>query len=220
MRYKFYREHKYVSFALSELERLIARTDFRSPTQVEKIGEEFASLAQILEGHAHYENERLHELLRKKGSKIHLDIEGDHEQQNDLLQQLESLLKKLLEPQEEEQQIEWGYQFYLSYRKFVADNLTHLHEEETIILPELQRLYTDEELREVEFQTYQLMTPEQMVDMMEILFPHINPTDRKAFLTDIKACQPEKFSTAWSQIQSKIPLEEQGELTNLLLLQQ
>jgi len=28
MRYQFYREHKYVSSALNDLERLIARTDF------------------------------------------------------------------------------------------------------------------------------------------------------------------------------------------------
>jgi hypothetical protein len=34
--------------------------------------------------------------------------------------------------------IEAGYQFYLTFRKFVGDNLLHLHEEETKLLPELQ----------------------------------------------------------------------------------
>ena len=66
MRYKFYREHKYVSAAVNDLERLIAKTDFRASSEVEKIKKEFDALVQMLKGHAHYENETLHELLRKK----------------------------------------------------------------------------------------------------------------------------------------------------------
>ena len=40
MRYKFYREHKYVSFRFDELERLIAKTDFREDEeQLERLKE-------------------------------------------------------------------------------------------------------------------------------------------------------------------------------------
>lgn len=35
MRVKLYREHKYVSFALSELERLIAKTDFTDDAAID-----------------------------------------------------------------------------------------------------------------------------------------------------------------------------------------
>jgi len=86
-----------------------------------------------------------------------------------------------------------GYTLYLTYRKFAADNLIHLHEEETKILPELQRLYTDDELRQVEAPTYEKMTPEEMIGMMQALFPHMNPSDKSAFLSDIQKLQPEKF---------------------------
>jgi hypothetical protein len=75
----------------------------------------------------------------------------------------------------------------------VGENLLHLHEEETKILPELQRLYTDEELRCVEDATYKIMTCEQMIDMLRILFPHMNALDKESFLEDIKLSQPEKF---------------------------
>jgi len=37
------------------------------------------------------------------------------------------------------------------------------------------------------------MTPEQMMDMLRVLFPHMNASDKEAFLEDIKISQPEKF---------------------------
>lgn len=59
------------------------------------------------------------------------------------------MLDKIKDAQTDEHKIKSGYQFYLWFRKFSGDNLIHLHEEETIILPELQKLYSDVELKKV-----------------------------------------------------------------------
>lgn len=213
MRYKFYREHKYVSFALNDLERKIAKTNFRSLEEVEKIKNEFETIVHMLKGHAQYENNALHELLRKKQSAVYVHIEKEHQHYDDLLDDLLARLKKILIEHHEDERVEIGYQFYLWYRKFVGENLLHLHEEETVILPELQRLYTDKELKAVEADTYHRMTPAQMIEMMEILFPHMNPDDKEAFLTDIKESQPKKFIEAWNGIQSRL---DETERTNLI----
>lgn len=204
MRYKFYREHKYVSFAVSDLERQIAKADFRALQDVEKIKIEFEVVVEMLKGHAQYENSSLHELLRKKQSPVYEQAEADHEHYDDVLDDLALRLEKILAEQNEDERVEAGYQFYLWFRKFVGENLLHLHEEETIILPELQRLYTDEELKAVEADTYGRMTSEEMIDMMRVLFPHMNPDDKEAFLADIKECQPKKFIEAWQGIQSHL----------------
>lgn len=90
-----------------------------------------------------------------------------------------------------------GYQLYLTYRKFVSENLAHLQEEETLILPELQKLYSDSELQQVEAQTYHEMTPDQIISMLETLFLHMNTYDRKALLADILSLEPEKFELIW-----------------------
>ena len=216
MRYKFYREHKYVSVALNDLERLIAKTDFKDFSQVKKVEEEFDTLIQMLNGHAHYEDKTLHKLLQEKASLVYKHIEEDHKHMDKTIADLQSLLKKVKEAIQEEEHIELGYQFYLWYRKFVGDNLIHLHEEETIILPELQRLYADTELREVEFDTYRRMSVEQMIHMLQILFPHTNPTDHEAFLKDIKDAVPEKFIQVWQGIQSLIIPQERMQLIKKL----
>ena len=218
MRYRFYREHKYVSAAVNDLERLIAKTNFKEHCEIDTVKKEFEALVQMLKGHAHYENETLHELLRKKDSAVYKHVEADHVQYDQQLKDLENRLNKVIKSTNPEEQIENGYQFYLWYRKFVGDNLLHLHEEETVILPELQRLYSDEILSTVEFSSYNVMTPEELVHMMKVLFPYMNPDDREAFLTDIKACNEEKFNLAWQGIQSDIEATERKLLAQKLVI--
>lgn len=205
MRVKLYREHKYVSFALSELERLVAKTDFTDYAAIAHLQSEWQRIKEMLEGHAYHEEHNFHTLMEKKGSTIHHEAHNDHEHQEDQLKHLQNLLDAVKTSSDP---IEDGYQFYLAYRKFVGDNLLHLHEEETKLLPELQRLCTDEELRAIEHSTYEIMTVEEMKEMVQILFPHMNFSDKFAFLTDIKLAQPQKFLQLWDKAQHFLNTQE------------
>lgn len=200
MRYKFYREHKFVSAAVNDVERLIATADFTNPAAAQEVKTAFGGLLGLLSGHAHYENETLHALLKARGSAVFAQVEQDHEQYKTQLADLELRLSKAIASTTTEEQVELGYQFYLWFRKFAGDNLLHLHEEETVILPELQRLYSDEELSKVEFKHYRLMSPGDMVHMLQALFPYMNPADHEVFLTDLHRCDPAKFNIAWPDI--------------------
>jgi len=212
MRYQFYREHKYVSAALNDLERLIAKTDFREESGLTKVAEEFSALAQMLKSHAQYEDESLHSLLKKKNSPVYLHVEQDHIHQEEQLAEVQSLIDQVGSARTNEEKIALGYKLYLTYRKFVGDNLVHLHEEETIILPELQRLYTDKELQEVEAETYRTMTVDEMKEMLQHLFPYMNPSDKEAFLRDISELEPAKYSILKERLSD---LLDKGELHNL-----
>ncbi len=199
MRVKFYREHKYVSAALNDLERAIAKADFADHLEIEAIERSWSELTSLLQAHAAYEEEKLHPLLERKGSKVHLHTHDQHEEMDATFPIIDALLGRLKEEKTSEVREELGYELYLTYRVFVGHNLLHLHEEETEILPELQRLYTDDELRLVEDATYKIMSPAELLEMLEVLFPHMNPTDKRAFLEDIKIAVPEKYA----QIESK-----------------
>lgn len=193
MRYQFYREHKYVSAALNDLERQIAKTDFRNAQEVVSVKQSFQSLKEMLHAHAQYENEKLHGLLKGK-SHVYEHVEEDHAHQDEQLLHIQELIDQISKAITDDEKIADGYQLYLTYRKFVGENLLHLHEEETKILPELQRLYTDDELKQVEAKTYAIMSPEEMGEMLKVLFPHMNSLDKEAFLNDIRESEPYKFS--------------------------
>lgn len=208
MRYRFYREHKYVSYVLSEFERLIAKTDFNENAEVTHVAQQLSAIWALMCGHAEYENTTLHALLRNKGSSVHQTIESDHKEHEKHFKELEQKLKIIIDSSIPQERVLHGYEFYLAYRLFVSDNLRHLHEEEATIMPELQRLYTDDELRAVKYHTYSRMSVEQIIHMMEVLFPHMNPTDREIFLLDVKESEPKKFAQAWVGISPKLSVEE------------
>lgn len=216
MRYKFYREHKYVCAAINDVERLIAKTDFTLEAQTARVKEALQELLPMLKGHAEYENSRLHKLLRDKGSTIYKQIEADHRDYEQKLDDLSDRLAKISKSAIPDEQIELGYQLYLFFRKFAGENLLHLHEEETVILPELQRLYSDEDLSKIEFESYSVMTPTDLFHMMELLFPHMNPSDRRAFLTDIKASDRRKFNEAWALIRNHLEPDERAHIELIL----
>lgn len=209
MRYKFYREHKYLRFKFDELERMAAKADFRKREDLTKVQEEFEKLILILKAHAQYEDDSLHPLLKRKNSLVYIDIEHDHDGLDESIQTLRNLLNAIGDASTPEGKIEAGDQFHLWYRKFSADNLIHLHEEEIIILPELHRLYTDEELKTVEAVIYKTMTAQDLINMLQELFPQMNPSDWEAFLTDIQDAVPEKFLEVWHGIKSTLPVDEQ-----------
>lgn len=208
VRYKFYREHKYLSFVLNDLERLIAKTNFQVPEEVEKVTEQFKAAVELLKGHAEYEDNCLHVLLKQKNSQVYERIEKDHGLLDETLNNLQLLLDHVASCTSASEKIEAGYQFYLVYRKFVGENLIHLHEEETVILPELQRLYSDKELKEAEAKTYAVMSADDLIEMLQVLFPYMNASDKQAFLSDIKECQPDKYAVIWPKIKAQIPEHE------------
>lgn len=218
MRYRLYREHKYVSYVLSELERLVAKANVNNPLEVATIKKQLSSLQTLMAGHAEHENKSIHALLRKKGSSIHEAIEVDHTRHEKQLKALENLLDMITENTNPAEQLSLGYRFYLAYRLFVSENLKHLHEEESVIMPELQKLCTDQELRSIDFNTYALMTPEQMIHMMEVLFPHMNTSDKEVFLLDIKESEPDKFIIAWENIFPQLNREEHEILSKKLAI--
>lgn len=192
MRYQFYREHKYVSHALNEVERVIARCDFADRQECLNVERAFQTLGEMLRMHAMYENERLHSLLK---SPVHEHVEKDHEEQEKALETLGQMIEAISNTDSASKRVEQGLTLYLAFRKFVGENLLHLHEEETKILPELQRLYSDAELREVEAPTYRAMAVEEIIEMLQTLFPHMNRVDREAFLNDIELLEPEKYAS-------------------------
>lgn len=218
IRYRFYREHKYVCYMLSELEKTIAKTDFRNPTQIQTIKNQLNNIEDLMTGHAEWEESSIHELLRKKQSSIHELIENDHKEHAEQFKKLKEMLSAITDSTHEQEQIHQGYEFYLTYRLFNANNLKHLHDEETIIMPELQKLYSDDELRAIEFGTYAQMTSEQMVEMMSVLFPHMNASDWEFFLRDIRDAQPEKFLEAWEGVALLIDVNEREMLVRRLAL--
>lgn len=192
MRRRLYTEHKYVSFRLSEFSRFVATADFTQDTEVAEVKRQFEGIKALMLRHAEHENNSIHPLLAAKGSSVFRRLELDHTHHATVFAQLDTLLDATM-----------GHDFCLVFLRFEADNLVHQDFEETQLLPELYRLYTDAEiLAQVDGPVY--------AAMMTVLFPHFNRLDRQGMLNDIRLAQPEKFLQAWEQISPMLEKSEQA----------
>lgn len=197
MRYRFYRVHKYVCFELSEFDRAAAKTDFIDLKACETLKERLLQLTLLLKHHAEYEDAQIHDLLRQKNSQIQLTVERDHQEHEHASYKLLNQLEHIATIQDYSVRIVMGNEFYLAYRLFYSEMLKHLYDEEKVLLPELQALYSDDELAMLQAKTYQKMTPQDMLGMLNVLFPHANPEDMHFFTHEMKNAEPEKFQIIW-----------------------
>ena len=184
--------------------------------QTQEVRKGLDGIVALLKGHAKHEDKAIHELLRQKKSTLQVEVEKEHEEQDASLNELQRKIEAISECKDARERVRVGYEFYLAYRKFVGENLLHLHHEETVLMPELQRICTEEELRAVEWATYQLMEPEHMVHMLKSLAPHMNPDDHEYFISDMHTCAPGKFAKAWPGIVKVIGPDESEELQEKL----
>lgn len=211
-RRRLYTEHKYVTYTLSEFSRFVAKIDFSNNEQISEVKNRFVGVKGLMNGHAGHENERIHELLRRKNSHVQDLIEAEHAGHDVVFQNLDALLERALAETDVDLKRGAGYQFYLEFQKFEAGNLRHQIYEETRIMPELHRFYSDEQiLEQVDTPSYEQMTSEDLVGMMQELFPQFNKDDRYGMLNDIRLSQPAKFPDAFIGILPSLSEEEAAE---------
>ena len=216
MRYKLYREHKYISAVINDVVRLMATTDFTVPSAVARVKTDLQALWPILAWHSLYEDEILHPMLAEKGVYLYAQVEAEHAENKQKIVALENQLSTIMTSTNRTEQIAFGYQLYLSFRKFSAENLMHLDAEETLLLPEFYRLYSDDELRVAEFQVYQVMSNEQMIKTINKIFPYMNPSDRETFLYDAKFCDQARFTALWQGVEAHLDPAEREMLKQKL----
>lgn len=211
-RARLYREHKYLFHVLSTLLSKVGQVDFSDAGAVTLIQTEFKALNALLISHAEYEESRIHRLLQDKGSLIYENAQRQHLEQDNFFVSIEDKIQSIRNINNIDQQHQLGYELYLALRNFVSDNLNHFDYEENVIMPALQQVASDHEIREIDNHSYRQMSPEDMVHMMQVLFPHMNSEDKASFLKDICECEPEKGKIAWDNISHEMMPEERQKI--------
>ena len=222
-RYRFYRDHKFIIAFVNDTGRMIAKTNFCDHKQVQKLKERVDGLVTLLKGHAEYEDNIFHPLLDAKGSNVHETIAADHKNNDAVFATWEKALKEIYELEDTDEKKQRGYEFYLAFREFEANTLIHLNNEENLIMPELQRFYSDDELKAVEANIYRKdeMTPDAMVRMMSTLFPYMDENDHLVFLNGIRDATPDKFAEVFRGVAKAVtdenkPILEDSEVKQLM----
>ncbi|MBK9014010.1 MAG: hemerythrin domain-containing protein [Saprospiraceae bacterium] len=186
--------HKGIRHAFSQLSLIAGNTDYNNKYEVAELKEQLEEFGELLEEHAHLENEFILKALEAKvpGSsdhdeQDHLDLEA---QQTELLAKLEELLDPTISPAEANQK---GYGFYQDLSKLHTAHLEHMLEEEQVTQALTWQHFTDEEIMGLHVQIIQHIPPAKMLAWMKYILPALNHGERVGLLKGMQAGAPAAF---------------------------
>jgi hypothetical protein len=150
---------------------------------------DLVTFCRICEHHLENEDRWVHSALedRAPGSTFRLGESHAHHRQS--FEALEALMARVetAQPCDRPRRLK---QLYLRFSLFMADDLAHMAEEEELMLPVLQSLFTDEELAGIEDRILSGLSPDEIVGFGRLMIPAATRADRIALLTAMRANAP------------------------------
>ena len=189
-RYDIYRLiHKGMRSFLTDTLLTLGRLDPHSAADRHATLTQLRNLLDFCESHLAHENEFIHTAMhaRQPGSADNMD--EHHQQHLQMIAELRGMAEQLQAVRNEEREQICA----LLYRKlavFVADNLAHMDEEETLNNAILWRYYTDEEIRAIEQALVATIPPHKNAETMQWMLPALNHQERHEFLSGVRRAAP------------------------------
>ncbi len=115
----------------------LGTADFTSDNEVLSLIVQFEKVKKYLDEHADHEDTFFHPFIHKQIPNECEQLEIEHRALEIQLEEVAKAINGILKEVSALQRQNLGYSLYLSYNKFIASYLDHLHEEETKIMPKL-----------------------------------------------------------------------------------
>jgi hypothetical protein len=205
--------HKALRAAMGDLITQIGATDFSDPAAAADTLTALRCQVAIGAGHLHHEEEHIHAALERRAPGATGRLEADHHHHEQAFAELEQLMEAI-EAATGPDRERLGRDLYLRFSHFVAADLLHMAEEETVVLPLLHSLFSDEELIEMEKRIVASIPPQEMMVIMSDMIPAMHRSERVQFLSFArKGAPPEAFDAILYQAAK--PNLHQGDWTHL-----
>jgi hypothetical protein len=186
--------HKALRAAAGRLLARLGATDFSDAAEVSSILTALRSQLSVGMRHLHHEDLHIHAALEARSPGSSGRLEADHHHHEEAIADLEQVMTEIEGASAAERQV-LGRQLYLRYAHYVAADLVHMHEEETVTMPLLHSLFSDAELMTIEGAIVASIPPTETMTIMGDMIPAMHRTERKQFLSFVQAgAPPEVFA--------------------------
>lgn len=189
-RYNLYTSiHKGLRRAQVRLLERIGSVDSYNDAVVEAVIADMRLLVKLGRKHLMHENEHIHGVIEERHSGATDGLVEDHEHHERDFDEIEQMLNTL-EVAIAPRRSVLLRALYLRYSQFIAEDFTHMIEEETQTLALLHQTFDDETLEAIEHRIVGSVDPETMLHFLRIMIPAMNPTERVGMLGGMKAAMP------------------------------
>ncbi|HYD99671.1 MAG TPA: hemerythrin domain-containing protein [Alphaproteobacteria bacterium] len=193
--YDFYAPiHKGLRAASTQLLVRIGATDFADPAATAALLGALRRQLALAAAHLEHEDRHIHAALEARAPGASGTLESQHDDHRAGFAELAGLIAGI-EAAGPAARPALGHRLYLAYSRFVAEDFEHMAEEETVVLPELQRLFSDAELMAIEGAILAEIEPPEMMEYMRLMLPAMNRTERAGLLGLMRqGAPPEAFA--------------------------
>ncbi len=172
----------------------IGATDPASDTAVHGLLSELTDHLAMCNAHLEHENAVIHTALHDRRPAATVHAEEDHDDHLATFRELSGLIGSLGAAPRGERAPAIA-ELYRRFAGFVADDLVHMDHEESVLLRDLQAVFSDDELRELEGRIVASIPSAQMALFMDAILGALPRADRDGLLGAMQATMPgEAFS--------------------------
>ncbi len=190
--FNLFSSHKYLEKVSADILFQLARVSFTDKKTLEAIAVDIENFQAMLLGHAAWEEQLVFKRLAKEVTKAEVQ---HHQQIESTLQSILQALKSV-----DISQAASLHKIYLNFRKFYADLLLHLYDEETTLMSKLCEKLSEQQLRQIDQEIYSQMSAHDMAAMVSDLFPPCNLEEKQAVLEDLQRASPTEFAKTESEL--------------------
>ncbi|MDO6964795.1 hemerythrin domain-containing protein [Rhizobium alvei] len=184
--------HKGLRRAQCDLLGRLGAADRNNATEIADLMSELRGLLRLAAAHVVHEDREIHGRLQSLSVST-ATLDDQHEDHRIAFGKLEAMIVDVEKAPAERKQEKLRH-LYLAFAAYVAEDLEHMHEEETVTAPALWANLDDQALAEIEMRIVGSMAPDMNMAFMRIMIPAMNPDERLALLAGIrKVAPPEAF---------------------------
>lgn len=181
--------HKGLRYGLSKMLLRLGSADLDDAEHLAALMADLRVQLHVSEHHLANEDLWVHTALEARAPGASAGLVGDHAHHRESFEELEGLILQL-EAADALDRPKAMRRLYLRFSIFVADDFAHMAEEEQLIMPVMQSLFTDEELIEIETSIRAAIPPEDLMAVGALMVPAQTPQDRLVLLKEIQHIAP------------------------------
>lgn len=203
--------HKALRLSLSDLLVRLGRADLRDTSLLADLRRQLHLSAR----HLAHEDHEIHPALEARCPGASERLVRAHDEHRGAFVELEALIAQAEQP--DAPAAAWR-RLYLRFSEFVADDLAHMAEEELVVLPVLQSLFTDAELVGIEARVMQQVAPEDLVAYLRIMITAGSRADRLSLLGALSQAAPREVfeSLVETAVKPRLTAEDWADLEQAL----
>lgn len=211
--------HKAIRSAMCDSLLALGQLDVQDAGELTALAQRLQVLLFFCRQHVAHENEFLHPLLETRAGGSSLTVAAEHVEH---LRHIDALARGLaqLQAAPAASRPVLAHALYLELALFIAENLHHMHQEETAHNPVLWQHFNDAELADCHQRLLASIPPPELMDALRWMVPAMNPTERlhmlmgmreqappEAFAAVLQTVRPHLSDKAWQQLAQGLGLE-------------